>query len=225
MKLSLEDDLLVGAAFDDVGQRHARVGLRDLARQQQPRAQRAHFEQRRIAAARRVVARLQLRARRAAPVRPRPPRDPRRARPSGAAARRGTGSDRGRPIRCRSAWAADRRPASGTACRRETRRRSAAAPTLPMLSRSGSNSISVKPQLCGTSALAPRLDVALEVALLLLEVLGLQEQPFGPDDSTMSRHACQTPRGGHAWSRNRRYRRSRSACVTVTVEVHATLNL
>ena len=36
--------------------------------------------------------------------------------------------------------------------------------------------------------LAPRLDVALEVALLLLEVLRLQEQPLGPDDSVMGRH-------------------------------------
>ena len=39
---------------------------------------------------------------------------------------------------------------------------------------------------------AARLDVALEVALLLLEVLRLQEQPFGPDDAVMGRHLHQT---------------------------------
>ena len=68
------------------------------------------------------------------------------------------------------------------------------SPTLPMLRKSRSNSISVKPQLCGTSGLAPCLDVALEVALLLLEVLRLQEQPFGPDNPVMGRHSHQTRR-------------------------------
>ena len=36
--------------------------------------------------------------------------------------------------------------------------------------------------------LASRLDVALEVTVLLLEVLRLQEQPLGPDDAVMGRH-------------------------------------
>ena len=45
--------------------------------------------------------------------------------------------------------------------------------------------------------MAPRLDVALEVALLLLEVLRLQEQPFGPDDSVMGRHCTIETRSGH----------------------------
>ena len=56
----VEDDLLVRAALDHVGERHARVGGRDVFRQQQPRPQRSHLEQRRVSSARRRIARLHL---------------------------------------------------------------------------------------------------------------------------------------------------------------------
>jgi hypothetical protein len=37
--------------------------------------------------------------------------------------------------------------------------------------------------------LAPRLDVALEMAILLLKVLWLEEQPLGPDNLVIDRHS------------------------------------
>ena len=40
----------------------------------------------------------------------------------------------------------------------------------------------------GHERLAPGLDVPLEVAILLLKMLRLEEQPFGPDDAVMGRH-------------------------------------
>ena len=46
--------------------------------------------------------------------------------------------------------------------------------------------------------LAPRLDVALEVAILLLKVLRLEEQPLGPDDFVVGRHALFFHPGGFA---------------------------
>ena len=65
------------------------------------------------------------------------------------------------------------------------RRRS---PILPIFRKSRSNSTSVKPQLCGTSACAPGLDVPFEIAILLLKMLRLEEQPFRPDDAVVGRH-------------------------------------
>ena len=91
-----------------------------------------------------------------------------------------------------------------------------------MLRKSGSNSISVKPQLCGHQRLTPRLDVALEIALLLLKVLRLQEQPFGPDDPIMRGHVRLGGRG----ARDTIVRKSASESsskrlyCTDTVEVH-----
>ena len=45
----------------------------------------------------------------------------------------------------------------------------------------------MNPQLCGISDWQRALDVAFEVAILLLKVLRLQEQPLGPDNLVMSR--------------------------------------
>ena len=147
----VEHDLPVRTALDDVRERDDGIRVRNILREQQPRAQRADFEHRRIAAVRRCVARLLL----AHVV-------SHQVVAAGVAVRfhftraaqrrwRDTGSDRARRRRCRAAPAADRRRASGMACRRERRRRARRSADLPMLSRSRSNSISVKPQPCGTS--------------------------------------------------------------------------
>ena len=50
---------------------------------------------------------------------------------------------------------------------------------------------------------------ALEVPLLLLEMLGLQEQTVRPDDTVMRRHSHQTRQP--ARSRNQRYRQQKTA--------------
>ena len=118
----VEHDLLVGPAFDHVRERHAGVGLGDVARQQQPRAQRPHFEQRRVSAARRRIARLHL-----AHVMPHQFVGARLTvgfELARAAQRHGKIQDLIADVRCRcrSASAADRRRASETACRRGTRR-------------------------------------------------------------------------------------------------------
>jgi len=59
-EILVEDDLPVRAAFDDVRERDAGVGLCDLVGQQKPRPQRADFEHRRIAAVGRIVASLEF---------------------------------------------------------------------------------------------------------------------------------------------------------------------
>ena len=60
-----------------------------------------------------------------------------------------------------------------------------------MLRKSRSISISVNPQLWPDERLAAGFDVALEVAILLLKMLRLEEQPLGPDDFVIDRHSRQ----------------------------------
>jgi len=61
----------------------------------------------------------------------------------------------------------------------------------------------------GDQGLAPRLDVPLEIAILLLKVLRLQEQPLGPDDPVIRRHRYPKTKAwlweqlGFGWHRER----------------------
>ena len=172
-EIVVEHDLFVRPAFDDMRERQARIGLRDVACQQAPRAERPDFEHRRLTGVDREIARLPLAhaVSRQAVRRRRRARlpDPRR----GEAAPQERAPDRAPARRCRSARAADRLRACGTASRRETRRTARRSANLPMLNRSRSSSISVNPQLYGGQRLAAGFDVSLEVAILLLKMLGL----------------------------------------------------
>jgi hypothetical protein len=47
--------------------------------------------------------------------------------------------------------------------------------------------------------LAARFDVALEVAILLLEVLRLEKQPLGPNDLIRHRHSHQLDMQEKVW--------------------------
>ena len=183
----VEDDLLVCPAFDHVGQGHAGVRVGDLAGQHQSRAQRPHLEQRRIAAGRRRVARLQF-----ADVMPHEFVDRGTAvgfefaRP---AQRHGeiqdliadVGRDVDRPRQRVVVGHAKRRAVGEHPC--DTPQRDLADRQQVALELDVGETPAV-----GDERMAPSLNIALEIALLLLEVLGLQEQALRPDDSVVVRH-------------------------------------
>ncbi len=184
----LEHDLFVGSTLNQMGQWDARVGLGEVAREKESRAQRAHFEQGAVSGRRGDIARLPL---------PHvvPDQTISACCPTDfcgiGAARRYRQVDNlvanlgpdvdwcGKGIVIRHS---ERRPVwkhAGGATQRELADAQQVALELDF----------GEPPAMRDKSLASSFDEPLEVAILLLEVLGLEEQPLGPDDLVMSRHS------------------------------------
>jgi hypothetical protein len=188
-EILVEDDLLVRPAFNDLAERHAGVGLGDVARQHQPRAERPHLEQRRVSCAGRRIAGLHLAhimpdqfVRPGVAVRLELTRAPQRHRPiQDLIADVRSDVDR---FRQRIVVGHLKRRAVGEHAREATQRDLADAEQIPFEFDLGET------PAVRDERTAPRLNIALEVALLLLEVLRLQEQPLRPNHAVMGRQCA-----------------------------------
>ena len=183
----VEHDLLIGAALHDVRERHARVGFGRCALEQQTRAQRRHFEQRWIAAIPRGVGRVEFAdleaqeiftARRAADFElAGPAQRHRQVEPLIPDVRTDVDRRRQRVVV---------RHAEGGAVGEHAGEATQA--DLADLQKIPLELDFREPPAVRDQRLAPAFDIPLEVAILLLKMLGLKEQPFRPDDAVVSRH-------------------------------------
>ena len=168
-------------------QRDAGIRLGCLAFQQQARAQRSHFERRRIAAAGRGIGHLELAnllpdefVGQRCSCRFELARPAQRHRQVEALVANVRGD-----VDRRRQWIVVRHPEGG-AVRKDPCQ--APQPDLADLQEVAFELELGEAPAVWHESLASRLDVPLEIAVLLLKVLRLQEQPLGPDDAVMGRH-------------------------------------
>jgi hypothetical protein len=222
-EILVQHDLPIRAAFNDLSEGDARVRLRHFTRQQQTGSQRTDFEQRRVSAARCVIAGLEFVD--VVPHESVPVGIAVRRELTGPTQRHGEIEDLIADVRADVNRLGQRivvRQPEGRAVWKHSRR-------VPQASLADAQEVGFELELGEAPAvrherLTAALDVALEIALLLLEMLGLQEQPLGPDDAAMRRHSHQTrrPRASRPVRRPRGQPRRLSR---PSANVHVALNL
>ena len=186
-ELVVEHHAIVGAPLDNVRQRQARIRIGDFTGQEKARLEIADLDDRGVVRRRCRVAGLQL-----ADVMTDEPVRSRRAlrlERRGPAQRHGEEDDLIAHLRADRQWRRQRivvRHPHRRAVRKHAHRAAQRefADRQKVLLELDLN----EPPAVRRESLTPAFDVALEVPILLLEMLRLEEQPFGPDNFVVRRH-------------------------------------